>query len=180
MIIDRIELMRLIEGGTQRLVDAVGRLADEDVRLPSSLPGWSRGHVLTHIARGGDALRNLLVWARTGVVTPPYASQRARDADIEAGSGRPVAELLADVSASAARFRAEAGTLQGDDWQVSVGVLGSMMFPAEQVLVRRLVEIEVHHVDLGIGYGASDWPEEFAAMDLPEPMRSQREERRSW
>jgi maleylpyruvate isomerase len=33
---------------------------------PSALPGWSRAHVLTHVARNADAMINLLTWARTG------------------------------------------------------------------------------------------------------------------
>ncbi|MGE5286875.1 MAG: hypothetical protein ACM3ML_06655 [Micromonosporaceae bacterium] len=50
-------------------------------------------------------------------------------------------------------------------------------FPAAQVLTRRLVEVELHHTDLGAGYEPGDWPVEFAAMELAEPMRSQREDR---
>jgi len=59
-------------------------------------------------------------------------------------------------------------------------VLDYPEFPAEQVLIRRLVEVELHHTDLGIGYRPADWPTAFATMDLPEPMRSQREDRKSW
>jgi maleylpyruvate isomerase len=46
------------------------------------------------------------------------------------------------------------------------------------LLTRRLVEVELHHTDLGSGYRRADWPAAFAAMDLPEPMRSQRADRR--
>src|SRR5256885_15091039 len=60
---------------------------------PSLLPGWTRGHVLTHVARNGDGLGNLLRWARTGTETPMYASREARRADIEAGAGRSAAEI---------------------------------------------------------------------------------------
>lgn len=31
----------------------------------------------------------------------------------------------------------------------------------------RLRELEMHHVDLGLGYGPLHWPEEYAAWDLP-------------
>ena len=31
----------------------------------------------------------------------------------------------------------------------------------------RLCEVEVHHVDLGLGYTPADWPEEYVAWDLP-------------
>ena len=46
---------------------------------PSLLPGWSRGHVLTHLARNADGAVNLLTWARTGVETPQYVSQEQRE-----------------------------------------------------------------------------------------------------
>ena len=38
--------------------------------------------------------------------------------------------------------------------------------PAWYILVRRLREVEVHHVDLGAGYGPADWPETFVHRDL--------------
>jgi hypothetical protein len=56
-------------------------------------------------------------------------------------------------------------------------VPGSAPFPAAQLLARRLVEVELHHCDLGAGYTPADWPPAFAAMELAEPMRSQRQDR---
>lgn len=167
-----------IDQATQRLFHTVSGLSDGDLRLPSLLPGWTRGHVLTHLARSADALRNLLSWARTGAQTPAYPSQQARDAAIDAGAGRGMAELVADMTESAAALRSEALALPRHAWDVPVRVLDYAEFPAAQVLTRRLVEVELHHTDLGAGYGPANWPAAFAAMDLPEPMRSQRQDRR--
>ena len=50
-------------------------------------------------------------------------------------------------------------------------------FPAGQVLLRRLVEVELHHVDLDAGYLSTDWPTTFNELELPEPMRTQRADR---
>ena len=36
-----------------------------------------------------------------------------------------------------------------------------------QARVRRLREVEVHHVDLGLGYQPSEWSEEYVAWELP-------------
>jgi maleylpyruvate isomerase len=58
-----------------------------------------------------------------------------------------------------------------------------MNFPEitmDEVLVRRLTELVLHHTDLDIGYGPTDWPALYVDMDLPEPMRSQRADRKSW
>jgi len=174
----RAEALQTIDGATQRLLRTVERFNDQDIEQPSLLPGWRRGHVLTHVAQTADAMRNLLVWARTGVPVAAYASQEARDAAIEAGAGRGASALLVDLSESAEQFRIEAELLHGEAWQVSVHVLGGAAFPAAQLLHRRLVEVELHHTDLGAGYGAEQWPVEFAQMPLPEPMQSQREDRR--
>jgi len=160
------ELLGRVDGATDRLLATAAELDDEHVRRPSLLPGWSRGHVLTHLARNADGLRNLLVWARTRTETPMYVSQQARADAIDAGSGRPAAVLLEDVRESAARFAAEARLLRPQDWQVTVG--GSRRtHPAWYTLWRRLSETEIHHVDLEAGYGPADWPPAFVADCLP-------------
>jgi maleylpyruvate isomerase len=161
--------MRLASLGpaTDRLLGTVATLADDQVREPSLLPGWTRGHVLSHIARNADGLGNLLRWAHTGTQMPMYASAQARDADIEAGAGRSAAELAADVRNSAAEFAERAASLPAAAWAVPVKVLRGGMFPARGVLERRLSEVEIHHVDLGTGYQPADWPEEFVTDALP-------------
>ena len=62
-------------------------------------------------------------------------------------------------------------------WRYQVRVLDSPRFPASQLLARRLAEVELHHCDLGIGYGHDQWSDLFTTMDLGEPMRSQRAQR---
>jgi maleylpyruvate isomerase len=171
------DLISQIDDGTQRLLDTAGRLSADEIREPSMLPGWTRGHVLTHISRNADGLRNLLIWARTGTTTPMYPSAQAREDGIEAGAGRGPAEQAADLSSSAAAFRAEAMTLPEAAWQVQVKTLNDPLFPAAQVLSRRLVEVELHHVDLGASYTAADWPPRFTALELAEPLSMLRQER---
>ena len=87
-----------VDESTGRLLAGTAAITDARAREPSLLPGWTRGHLLTHLARNADGLCNLLTWARTGVMTPQYPSAAARDEDIEAGAGRSAAELHADVA----------------------------------------------------------------------------------
>ena len=171
------ELSDQLDQATQRLFDAARVLTETDLRAPSLLPRWTRAHVLTHVARNADALRNLLVGVRTGEHRPAYASAEARDADIEQGAGRPARDLTADMADSAMAFRFVARRLPDDGWQVPVRIGNSAPFPAAALLTRRLVEVELHHCDLGAGYGPDRWPTAFAALDLDEPMRSWREDR---
>jgi maleylpyruvate isomerase len=160
------KLQERIEAATGGLVATAAELTDEQAREPSLLPGWSRGHVLTHIARNADGLRNLLVWARTGVETPMYPHQGAREAGIEAGSARPAATLAADLTESAAAFADAAASLPASAWETPVHGRDGIDHPAWFTLFRRLSEVEIHHVDLGTGYTPPDWPEPFVADGL--------------
>jgi len=156
-----------VEEATGRLLTSAGKLDDDQVREPSALPGWTRGHVLTHIARNADGMVNLLAWARTGVPAPMYASAAARAADVEAGSGRRAADLAADVHDSAQAFAAAAAAMPDQAWGAAVRALHGPPFPAIGVLERRLSEVEIHHVDLAAGYSPADWPADFVAAALP-------------
>jgi maleylpyruvate isomerase len=160
--------MARIGEATDRLLASAAALSDADVREPSLLPGWTRGHVLTHVARNGDGLGNLLRWARTGVSTPMYVSREARRADIEAGAGRSAADLAADVQATAIAFAAEAASLPDEAWAAQVQMLVGPPMSARRALDWRLREVEIHHVDLGTGYRPGDWPAQFVADNLPE------------
>jgi len=165
---DAHRAMTRIGEATDRLLASAATLTDAGVREPSLLPGWTRGHVLTHIARNSDGLGNLLRWARTGTKTPMYASRDARQADIEAGAGRSTAELAADVRGTAIALAAEAASLPGGAWAAQVQMLAGPPMPARRALDWRLREVEIHHVDLATGYRPADWPAEFVAGNLPE------------
>ena len=173
------ELSDQVDAATQRLLDDARTLSEADLRAPSLLPGWTRAHVVAHVARNADAMRNVLAGARSGESRPAYASADAREAGIEQGAGLSAAELMADLAGSAMALRAVARQLPDEAWQFEVRMMDSATFPAAELLTRRLVEVELHHCDLGAGYGPANWPAAFAAMDLPEPMRSQRQDRLS-
>ncbi|MCP9964761.1 maleylpyruvate isomerase N-terminal domain-containing protein [Actinomadura madurae] len=142
-----------LDRGVLAVVGTLERLSDEDMRAPSALPGWSRGHVATHIARNAESLWNLLEWARTGVEIPQYPSIDTRNADLDAGAGRGRAELVEDVMATAARFSEQARTLPEDAWNAPVRSMMGWWHPAWYSVYRRWNEVEAHHVDLAAGYG---------------------------
>ena len=174
------ELSDQIDQATQRLLGTARVITEPDLRAPSLLPGWTRAHVLAHLARSADAMRNLLVGVRSGQERPAYLSAEARQADIQQGAGMRASELMADLADSAMALRTLVRQLPDEGWQVPVRILDSAPFPAAQLLTRRLVEVELHHCDLGAGYGPADWSAAFASLELAEPMRSQRQDRRSY
>lgn len=171
------ELSDQIDHATQRLLGSARVITEPDLQQPSLLPGWTRAHVLAHLARGADAMRYLLVGARIGQERPAYPSAEAQDADIAFGAALAAKELTADLARSAMAFRTIVKQLPDDAWQFRVRILDSAPFPAAELLARRLVEVELHHGDLGTGYGPADWPAAFAALELAEPMQSLRRDR---
>ncbi|MFE9102317.1 maleylpyruvate isomerase family mycothiol-dependent enzyme [Actinomadura geliboluensis] len=155
-----------ITAATRDLLATAARLDDADVRAPSLLPGWTRGHVLTHVARNADGGTRLLTWARTGVESYEYPSLQARAAEIEAGADRPAATLLADVRQSADQF-ADAYTRMPDEaWNRTVQWTTGARHPAARAADARLTEVLVHHVDLDAGFTPGDWPADFTARSL--------------
>ncbi len=147
---------------TTRYLSALTGFDEAASRAPSLLPGWSRAHVVGHLARNADGLANLLVAARTGDDLPMYASQEQRDADIERTAGLPWPELLDDANRSARRWSAAAEALPPDRLDVPVRrTPGAEPFPVRRVGMLRRTEVEVHHADLGAGYAARDWPADF-------------------
>ncbi|MFT7838048.1 maleylpyruvate isomerase family mycothiol-dependent enzyme [Saccharothrix sp. BKS2] len=146
---------------TEALYGVVAELDQLDLRGPSLLPGWSRGHVVTHLARNADALVNLLTWAKTGVEHPMYLSRADRDADIEEGSGRLPQLLRADLDAACQRFAAYARDLPTGAWEAEVDHPRLGLFRAHRVPWLRLREVWVHLVDLDRGVGFADLPPEL-------------------
>ncbi|GII41756.1 maleylpyruvate isomerase family mycothiol-dependent enzyme [Planotetraspora phitsanulokensis] len=166
------ELQTELAESTSRLLATAARLTDDDVRAPSLLPGWTRGHVLTHLARNADSHVNLLTWARTGVRTPQYSGQGVRETEIEAGAVRPVKELLADLEDSADRLREAVEGMPSEAWSATVSGIRPPEHPAWYIPARRLRELEIHHVDLGAGYGWADWPDTYVRRELHDTMAS--------
>ena len=162
---DPLVLLTDVDRATDNLVRAAADLDPAVVSAPSLLPGWTVGHVLTHIARNADAYTNLLTWARTGVENPAYASPSAREAAIAEGAGRPLREQLEDIRAAHERFADAGAAMPAQAWTFH---LDFIKLPAAGVPWARLREVEVHHVDLGQGYTPAHWSDAFALRLLRE------------
>jgi uncharacterized protein (TIGR03083 family) len=157
-MIDHVRDLASVRDATERLLTAVAKMDNASMAGPSRLPGWSRGHVLAHLARNADALVNVIEGR------PMYVSAEARDADIERDAPRPLDVQLTDVRESAARFQ-EAGAVPAD-WSRTVELRNGVTDTAARVPFRRWVEVELHHVDLGIGYELEDLPAEFVEREI--------------
>jgi maleylpyruvate isomerase len=142
-------------------------LDDATAARSSLLPGWTVGHVLTHLARNADSHVRRFDGAARGEVVDQYpGGYEGRAADIEAGAHRGAAELLYDLRASIDAFAAACAALPPDAWAFVTRDVGGVGRAAADLPLRRWQEIEVHHVDLGLGYGPRDWPGAFVDRRL--------------
>lgn len=153
------ENLRLLDEATQRLLAQCARLSDADVAGPSNLPGWTRGHVLNHLARQAPALERLLTWAATGVETPQYSSRQERDKEIEEGADRPTADLVGDFARTANHLRKVITQLPDTAWEARIRPITGETCTPRRILVIRIRELEVHHTDLALGYTFADMPD---------------------
>ncbi|MGN6611026.1 MAG: maleylpyruvate isomerase family mycothiol-dependent enzyme [Angustibacter sp.] len=153
---------------TDLLLSTVRTLDDAAVRGPSRLPGWTRGHVLTHLARNADGLANVAGSAVTGRVTPMYLSVEARDGDIEAGADRPAAVLEADVESSAERLLAQLAAVPVERVDLTVPSGRGPEVSVAKLPWTRTREVVYHHIDLDAGFTFADVPDVLLRAGLLE------------
>lgn len=159
-----------LRAATGQLFRSLERVTDDLARGPSLLPGWTRGHVLTHIARNADAHWRMSDAALDGLSVPMYAGGREeRNGAIEAGAGRSARALVDDVRTSATKLQAHWNQLAESEWQLVTRPGGADSPPRtiRDNLLNRWREVEVHHADLDVGYTSADWPAAYVEIDLP-------------
>ncbi|MBW8484117.1 maleylpyruvate isomerase family mycothiol-dependent enzyme [Actinomadura parmotrematis] len=149
------------EEGTRGFLDAAAGLTEQDYDAPSLLPGWTRRHLVGHVAANADALGNLVRWAATGEPTPMYASPEERAAGIERGARLSAAELAAWLERSAATLRAGMDGLSEERWRAEVLTAQGRAVPAAEIPWMRSREIFIHAVDLDRGVTFADLPPAF-------------------
>ncbi|MER7922344.1 maleylpyruvate isomerase family mycothiol-dependent enzyme [Streptomyces sp. NPDC096057] len=154
--------------GSRLLTARLDDLGEASATGPSTLPGWSRGHVLTHLARNADALVNLLTWARTGVETPMYTDPATRLDDIERGAARPAREIVEDLRTADARLLAAVDALPAPAWQAAVRSALGRTVPASEVPWMRARELWIHLVDLDAGDDFDVLPDDLVDALLTE------------
>ena len=149
---------------TARYLGALTVLDDEALGAPSALPGWSRAHVVAHLARNADAMTRVLERSVAGDPASMYDTAEGRDRDIDDTVARQdAAGLIRDAQESAARFEQAATSYDGPlDRPFSRLVDGPEHGQVADVGRMRWVELEVHHADLLLDYRPSEWPDEFS------------------
>jgi maleylpyruvate isomerase len=169
-----------------RLLQAASGLGDSEVRAPSRLPGWTRGHLLTHLARQGDSVVRRLVAAIDGRAVPQYeGGSETRNREIEFGARRSAGELIEDLRHSALAVDEVFASLPANAWMQPVRSTDGPERPASTLVFLRWQEVDIHHVDLALNFDVEDWPETLVARMLPETIdglaaRADRHELLGW
>jgi maleylpyruvate isomerase len=163
--------LRRVADAQRRFGAAIDGLGDVDVRRPTALPGWTAGHLLTHVARNADSHTRRAEAAIRGEVADQYIGGfEGRSREIEAGAGRCARDLIDDVRTSGELLEHTWLSLPEAAWSGVTRDVGGRERPLHALVARRWQELEVHLVDLdlGAGYTYLDWPDDFVTSRLSE------------
>jgi len=153
----------------QRLLQALDGLTDEQCRQPSLLPGWSRGHVLSHLANNAYSHLRMFEAASRGEETEQYEGGKpTRDAQIEAWSSLSAHELVGHVRASVYALEGAWASATPTTW-TGFGIkshAGGGRVSITDLILMRWCETEVHHADLNHGYSFENWDATFVRFEL--------------
>ena len=147
------EVRQAKRDATQRLLGATMNISDVQWQSPSLLPGWTRAHVATHLARGAQALGRVASALVNGEQPGPlYESRENRISEIERGSERPGVELQIDMDTAAGELHEIFDALDPVDPATPVILGPGILVHAHELPSVRLAEVVLHHVDLDINF----------------------------
>jgi maleylpyruvate isomerase len=149
------------------LASDVAKLSDEDVKAPSALPGWTRGHVLAHLTGISNAMARQLEYAARGETIELYdGGMDGRNKAIDMATGHDAATHLADLTAALVRAINRFNALPGikdssanrTGWYAPITYRGGVVLDGGLALWRELV---IHNSDLLTGRGPETWSRQF-------------------
>lgn len=155
--------MHALRVATSSLISTARALSAADATGPSLLPDWSRAHVLSHLACNAEGGSRLLEGVVSGTPGWEYRDLATRATDIELGARAPVEVLVARVEETARRFDESCAAVQDRQWATLVTWTTGHQNGASEVVMSRLFEVEIHHVDLAAGRRVDDWSTDFVA-----------------
>ena len=162
------ERLTLTRRGTAHYSGQVALLDNDDFQKPTLLEGWSRSHLVAHVAYNAAALCNLMNWAETGEETPMYSSPQARGEEIEYGATLLPDALRNLTDHTVARLDVAWRDATDDAWSAEVKTAQGRTVPASETLWMRTREVWIHAVDLDVRAKFSDIPDVILSTLLEE------------
>ena len=135
---------------------------------PSLLPGWSRAHVVAHLARNAESHVHLFTEAERGVEGNQYpGGPEQRTEGIAQYAALPATELVARHRAAIYALEAAWAHTSAQAWQgTGRNTVGARIKVIDMPLLRWR-EVEVHSSDLGDRISIADWNPTYVRYDLP-------------
>lgn len=153
----------LLPAATRRMLRTADALPDPGYAEPSGLPGWTRAHVLAHLALNAEGLAAALTGVVEGTTVAVYRSEESRDADIDNLASQGASVLRSRLLGACTDLSDAIAAVPDDASDTTVErVPGGQVFRVRDIPWLRLREVEIHHADLGAGYHRSSWSPEFA------------------
>jgi maleylpyruvate isomerase len=158
-------LIEACRASHRRLLTDLSRLADEDCRQPSRLPGYSRGHVIAHLVNKADAHTVIFGGPPAGEVRRLHPEGYDPDAAADAAAKRSAINLHRDLEQALGRLEAAWDALDQALWD-RTAIMSAGSRTMGEIVGHHLRNVEVHHVDLDIGYTVADWSDVFVEDEL--------------
>ncbi len=151
-----------LDVASQEFTRTVDSLTGKELAAPSLLPGWTRAHVVAHVALNGLSLAAVISGLVRGNPVAMYESDAQRDGDIEELAHAAPSELRERHLVATTEFADAVALMDESHWSGRIDRLpGGPAWPMVTVVPTRRRELEIHHVDLATSYIRADWPEDF-------------------
>jgi len=149
-----------------RLLRTVDGFHGDDWRAPSLLPGWTRAHVVAHLALNAAgmarALRGLVADDDEEEARTMYDSDDQRAHDIAELAESDASDVRAHLMAGTTILQETIDAVPDDQWETRVErTPGGRTIRAGAFPGMRWRELEIHHVDLDAGYARTAWTLDF-------------------
>lgn len=151
----------------QRLLECVDALDVSDFDAPSLLPGWSRSHVVGHLAMNALSHVRLLEYASRGEQGDQYEGGPAgREAGIASAAGLPAGELKRELRRAIYSLEGAWAGAPAQAWQGTGRSAGGNVLQISDLPFLRWREVVVHLTDLDVGFGSDQWPPLYVRLEL--------------
>jgi maleylpyruvate isomerase len=144
---------------TQQLLGHTIALTEDAWHQSTCLPGWTRAHIATHLARNAEYFDSIIRAAQVGDPQPALVDVSTRRNFLEIGAERHALELQIDLDATAGALQNTIDAIT--DWTPEVS-LDNADLALTAVPLARLHEVNVHHLDLNCGLTVDDIPADAA------------------
>ncbi|MEE2521877.1 maleylpyruvate isomerase family mycothiol-dependent enzyme [Pseudarthrobacter sp. J75] len=147
--------------------DTAASFTDQDIAAPSTLPGWTRGHVLAHLAGISNAMARQLEFAARDQAIELYdGGFEGRTKAIDMAAGHSAAQHQADLQEALRRALHNFDSLPDvkdsaayrTGWYAPISYRNGVVLDGGLALWRELV---IHTSDLGTGRGPETWSRQF-------------------